>query len=220
MIVKGLSTNTLLKYLIKYSFFDWDNEECNRNQLILGIPGGILKRYSVENFYESWGIEAVNNSDANPSFSVADWRKIENIFFDWLKKGAYTLFPDEQFAVTPSLQQDWFSKIPYSYELTKENEWMRIDYEQYERILVKNQIIHPSPNLVEDLRGAFIENYEEFRIIAKMSIRGVPLLFFSSEKMVIYITDCLSIRIYFKDSSIKEEIKFQLTQNLEPQWLT
>jgi hypothetical protein len=218
--VKGLSTNTLLKYLIKYSFFDWDNEECNRNQLILGIPRGILKQYAVENFYESWGIEAVNNSDASPSFSVADWRKIENIFLDWLRKGAYVLFPDEQFAVTPSLQQDWFSKIPYSYELTKENEWMRIDYEQYERILVNNQIIHPSPHLVEDLRGAFIENYEEFEIIAKMSIRGVPLLFFSSEKMVIYITDCLSVRIYFKDSFTKEAIKFQLTQNLEPQWLT
>jgi hypothetical protein len=46
--VKGLSTNTLLKYLIKYSFFDWDNEECNRNQLILGIPGEILKRYSLD----------------------------------------------------------------------------------------------------------------------------------------------------------------------------
>ncbi|MBH8604111.1 hypothetical protein [Thermoactinomyces sp. CICC 10522] len=213
--MKGLNTNTLLKNLVRYSFFDWDNEGNGTEPLLLGMPEAILKQHQVEEFYHSWGIEAVHNPHAHPSFSAEDWLRLENDFFDWLNIGKHLLFPDGSAIVTPSLQQDWFFN---GYDPDK-NEWMKYDFEQYENLLLSHQIIQQPPSLREDYRGAVVENFEEFKITSKMSIRGVPLLFFSNNEMVITITDYLTIKIHFKNNSIKEKKKYQLIDIMNPQFL-
>lgn len=85
--MKGLNTNTLLKNLIHYSFFDWDDEGNGIEPLLLGLPEAILKQHQVEKLYNSWGIEAVHNPHANPYFSAEYWLQLENVFFDWLNTG-------------------------------------------------------------------------------------------------------------------------------------
>lgn len=54
-----------------------------------------------------------------------------------------------------------------------------------------------------------IEQWCELKQLAKMAIRGVPLVFFSGLGIVFYITDCLTVRIFAEDISKIEQTLLQ-----------
>ncbi|WP_338749570.1 hypothetical protein [Bacillus sp. FJAT-52991] len=217
--MKALKMNDLLKNLINYDFYDWEDEDNNKYVLKIGMPNNLLSKINFHELYDSWGFEAIENEYASPSFSQKEWLKLEEEFFTWLEKAGPYLFPKGKVLVTPSLERNWLLYENSSPIWDETNEWIRQDYEKYYSNLLKAKIFEEPPSSKDDYRGAIIESYSEIKIVGKMAIKGVPLLFFSNENLVVHITEYLSLLIYFKNHNSLEQGKTKLMNLLNAQIL-
>jgi len=92
--------------------------------------------------------------------------------------------------------------------------------ENRRRYIVSTTKSHSAePNLRDHYRGALLESFEEVEILGKISIKGVLLLFFSDKKMVIRITDYLTVRMMVKDEQTCNQIKEVVSDMLCAQFL-
>ncbi|MGK4151768.1 hypothetical protein AB0X74_03700 [Kurthia gibsonii] len=82
----------LLDILKHYDFYDWEDEGKKQYQFNLAMPEKLLEKLSFPEFYESFGIEAVQNRNAERNLKVAEWLEIENTFFNWLKNVENSVF--------------------------------------------------------------------------------------------------------------------------------
>lgn len=201
----------LLEPLKNYDFYDWEDEGKEQHQFILAMPEKLVEELKFPDFYDSFGIEAVKNRNAKRNLKIAEWLEIENTFFNWLKNVENSLFRAENVIVTPYFERNW--------HLDSVKKWMRNDYEQYVQYLESQGIVANPLEFHEDYRGAKIENYDELIMLFKMAIRGVPLLFLVDEEMAFIVTDCLTIRMIFKNEAILNEKKNVLKSQLDFQLL-
>ena len=218
--MQGIRMKELLESLIKYDFYDWEHHVDTKEYVLkLGMPKSLLSNLNIDNFYDSWGIEAVNNIHANPSFNSDKWLELENEFFSWLKNASEFLFPNGKAIVTPNLEKNWilFDEMYPLWNIT--NQWMKFDYEKYIMELVKSKILEDSPSLRDEYRGLLTDSYSEIQVLGKMAIKGVPLLFFSQKNIVISITEYLSIVIFFRNQELLQQGKQELINLLSPQVL-
>jgi hypothetical protein len=215
-VMKALNTNSLINELVKYSFFDWDDEREDKFVLFVGMPETLLKELEVVDLYQSFGVEAVNNPHANPRFTPKQWLRLEEVFFDWLKPWIAPLLK-ENMLVSPMLERDWFAGVPYPHQLKREQKWMKNDFDHYYNLLVRSNVIQDL--FREDYRGAIVSDYNEFKILGKMATKDVHLLFFIQERMVMILTYCLTVKLYFKDEATMKEMKRHLVEVLSPQFL-
>lgn len=124
------------------------------------------------------------------------------------------LFSKKKLIVTPELERNWWID-----EEVDSNSWIMAEYEAYLSLLKKYGMIESSPSLKEPYRGGEIESFDEFILLAKMSIRGVPLLFLNNEDTIIRISDYLIIQIFFRNKEILEKKKAQLVEEFDAQIL-
>lgn len=214
--MKGLPMKDLILILSQYDFYDWEqNENIDQYVLKIGMPADLLADLEAESLYESFGVEAVNNEYANPSYSPEKWRELENQFFIWLKKSINFLFLKGETIVTPNLKDDWRLNEDWH----DENKWMLPDYNEYLKMLQEENILNLPASLKDDYRGALIESEFEIEKLGRMATKGVHLLFFSNKEMVISITDYLSLVIHFKNQTLFECGKAKLLDLLQPQIL-
>jgi hypothetical protein len=127
------------------------------------------------------------------------------------------LFPSGKVFVTPSLYRDWLIEQYLYPEWESQHIWFKDDCQKYQDLLVQSGVINREPDFIV-YRGALIESFGEVEILGKISIKGVPLLFFSDKKMVIEITDYLSVKITFKDEQTLNQIKGIVDELLTPQY--
>lgn len=212
--MKGLNTQLLLKELLCYEFFDWDNEsDSNQPTIFLGMPEEICNSLEIKDFYSSWGFESVENKYSDVSIDTKKWIELENAYFNWLKKTEPILFPAGKVIVTPDLNREW--QIDQYVQSEILNQFLD-DVRKYEDLLVNSRVIVFPPDLRENYRGALIENYEELQTLGKLSVKGVPLLFFSDRKWVIRLTEYLTIKIIAKDKELLDQTKEELMKVLNP----
>lgn len=198
--------------MLRYDFFDWELEEENKYFMTFGIPKDLLDKLEFPDFYDSMGIDAVNNPYAQPSLNTKEWLKLENEFFSWFKEVKKILFSKDEIIVTPELEKNWWVDEEES------NLWHE-EYEEYMSLLEMCGVIESPPTLNEPYRGGKVENYNELITLAKMSIRGVPLLFFNNDNTIIRITDYLTIQIFFRNKDMMEKNKKRLINELNAQIL-
>lgn len=216
----SISTSNLISQLGKYDFYDWEqNEDENECILKFGMPNNILLKQNVSNFYDSWGLDAVQNEFSNPSYTSEKWLELETVFFDWLDKAGDFLFPKERVIATPNLERNWYLQGEQKPEWDDKNKWIKPDYDKYISILLESEVIEEGPTLREEYRGVIIEDFSEIKTIGKIAIKGVPLLFFSDEDKVITISEYLSVSIYFKNQTLLEKSKPFLKKILDIQIL-
>lgn len=198
--MKALNTTSLIKKLVSYSFFDWDDEmKSNKLKLHIGMGSSFLQSVDMNLFYDSWGFESVENPYSSVVISRKKWIELENAFFNWL--GRYeNLFLSQEMIVTPYLTNNWFAFDWNCSEWDDSNYWMKSDYIAYENLLLSNGVINSRPAIREDYRGALITSFDEFKTIGKMSTKGLRLLFFINNEAVIRITEYLTIQFFPKDS--------------------
>ncbi|MED4406990.1 hypothetical protein [Heyndrickxia coagulans] len=169
----------LILILSQYDFYDWEqNENIDQYVLKIGMPADLLADLEAESLYESFGVEAVNNEYANPSYSPEKWLELENQFFIWLKKSIDFLFLKGETIVTPNLKDDWRLNEDWH----DENKWMLPDYNEYLKMLQEENILNLPASLKDDYRGALIENEFEVEKLGRMATKGVHLLFFQIKK--------------------------------------
>lgn len=212
--MKKIKLLNLLKKALKYDFYDWELGEENKNSIIVGMPNDLLNKLHFPDFYDSMGFDAVNNPYAQPSLSSMEWLNLEKEFFNWFKEVENILFSKKKLIVTPELERNWWID-----EEVDSNSWIMAEYEAYLSLLKKYGMIESSPSLKEPYRGGEIESFDEFILLAKMSIRGVPLLFLNNEDTIIRISDYLTIQIFFRNKEILEKKKAQLVEEFDAQIL-
>lgn len=216
MIVQGgfmekITFLELLDILKHYDFYDWEDEGKKQYQFNLAMPEKLLEKLNFPEFYESFGIEAVQNRNAERNLKVAEWLEIENTFFNWLKNVENSVFTKKNMIVMPYFEKNW-----HLYSVKK---WMQKDYKKYINYLENQGVIATPIEFHEDYRGAKIENFQELIMLFKMAIRGVPLLFLVDYEWAFIVTDSLTIRMVFKNESILKEKKNVLKSQLDFQLL-
>lgn len=212
--MKKIKLLNLLKKVLKYDFYDWELGEENKNSIIVGMPNDLLNKLHFPDFYDSMGFDAVNNPYAQLSLSSMEWLNLEKEFFNWFKEVENILFSKKELIVTPELERNWWID-----EEVDSNSWIMAEYETYLSLLKKYGMIESSPSLKEPYRGGEIESFDEFILLAKMSIRGVPLLFLNDEDTIIRISDYLTIQIFFRNKEMLEKKKAQLVEEFDAQIL-
>ncbi|WP_146550771.1 hypothetical protein [Rummeliibacillus suwonensis] len=212
--MKKIKLLNLLKKVLKYDFYDWELGEENKNSIIVGMPNDLLNKLHFPDFYDSMGFDAVNNPYAQLSLSSMEWLNLEKEFFNWFKEVENILFSKKELIVTPELERNWWID-----EEVDSNSWIMAEYEAYLSLLKKYGMIESSPSLKEPYRGGEIESFDEFILLAKMSIRGVPLLFLNDEDTIIRILDYLTIQIFFRNKEMLEKKKAQLVEEFDAQIL-
>ncbi|WP_057913624.1 hypothetical protein [Peribacillus muralis] len=210
----SISTKNLLSQLVKYDFYDWEqNDEIEEYILKFGMPNNLL--LNVNNFYDSWGFDAVQNEFANPSYTTEEWLELETVFFDWLGKAGDFLFPKGKVIATPNLERNWYLNGEQPPIWDNKNKWMKSDYDKYISLLHKSEVIEEGPSLREEYRAVMIEDFSEVRTLGKLSVKGVPLLFFLDEDKVITLSEYLSVIIYFRNPTLLEQNKNHLKRMLD-----
>lgn len=217
--MRSIKMNDLLLQLSKYDFYEWEQEDTNKFRLTVGLPINILSNLNLNNFYDSWGFEAVQNEFADPSFTIEKWLKLENLFFNWLQKMEDYLFPKGKVIATPNLERNWYLYDSLYPNWDNTNNWVKPDYEKYISLLFDSNAVLEGPSLRDEYRGVIIENYSEVRTLGKISVKGVPILFFSKGDMVITITEYLTVLIYYRNSMLLEQSRSQLVKFLDAQIL-
>lgn len=219
-IVIGLPTSELISKLTNYSFLNWENPCCNDNILRFGMPQQIMMRCGIDRFYDSWGYESVQNPNSEIVISPRKWLLLENEFFDWLENAKELLFPTGSSIVTPNLTTWWFPSEKYPPKWTSRNKWKKIDFDSYENLLSKADVLNLEPvSLREDYRGGIVENYVEFKILGKIAVKNQPLYFFANEDRVIILTEYLSIILVLENQKLYQYLKNTLIKKLNPQLL-
>ncbi|ARU61889.1 hypothetical protein CBW65_13240 [Tumebacillus avium] len=173
--MRKLYTQELLAILAVYDFYSWEEKEAPRQFWF-------VQNIGQSDFYKGWGLDAVDNPHADRPLTVAEWLEYEERFFNWLQSREHLLLPA---IVTPELSNWW--------EPNMLREWMLPDAERCRHLLAEAGVIHVSPSLDPDLRGAVVETWEELLILGKMAVRGLPLLFFSGGKRVYRLTEYLTV---------------------------
>lgn len=217
--MESLKTNKLLCELVKYTFYDWEDENEDKKILHFGMPDDLIITLGYPNFYGSWGYEAVGNPYANPSFSSEQWLLFESNFFQWLKEAKDVFLPNGFSIVTPQLSNWWLPTEIHPPKWTIENKWKKKNYDSYVKLLTDSNVMKLTPPSLEtDYRGAIIESYEDFEVIGKMATRNQSLLFFCGEDRVIRLTNYLSVMIECNSEDTKHNIQTILTKTINPRF--
>ncbi|SHF14092.1 hypothetical protein SAMN05444392_10890 [Seinonella peptonophila] len=214
--MKPVTTTDLLRELIHYNFFDWDDEnEEKQNLIVYGMPQNILDDVHISNFYKSWGFDALNNSAAKVEIIEHQWRKLEDYFFEWLSKAENLIFPTNKVIFTPDLETYWTHDLP---DWASDCDWIQKQYKEYTTCLEENRIIAPVTLIKNDYRSGKIENFRDLEIIGRMAVKSFPILFLSDYQMVIRLTEYLTLEVFFKDGK-QMDIHRQIMDILSPQVL-
>nr|WGD88389.1 hypothetical protein P5656_02560 [Bacillus subtilis] len=205
-----LETSKLLSVLSQYQFFNWENEEENHHQLVIGLPEDIVE---IKDFYDSFGFESVDNEYSDIKISKQQWIDIENKFFQWISPYLSTF---NQTIVTPYLSNDWEGEIDL--EDIEEDELAPV-YKEYKEFLSSNDLYDDMATLVEISRGYKIDDLGDFSTLGKMVMRNNKYLFFADGDKVFMFTDSLTLKVYFKDQEVLEKEKKKIERLLNPKFL-
>ncbi|CAN2247235.1 hypothetical protein [Bacillus vallismortis] len=205
-----LETSKLLSVLSQYQFFNWENEEENHHQLVIGLPEDIVE---IKDFYDSFGFESVDNEYSDIKISKQQWIDIENKFFQWISPYLSTF---NQTIVTPDLSNDWEGEIDL--EDIEEDELAPV-YKEYKEFLSSNDLYDDMATLVEISRGYKIDDLGDFSTLGKMAARNNKYLFFADGDKVFMFTDSLTLKVYFKDQEVLEKEKKKIERLLNPKFL-
>lgn len=190
--MKTIETMHFLQQIEGYQFYSFEQE--SKQDLKIGMPTKYLENMNFPDLYRSWGIDAVKNPYAKRKLKPREWKAFEKVFFQWLKQFP---FLKEPLYSTPNLECNW--------ELLNIKKWWKKDNKAYMSMLEEANVWHTDATY----RIIQIEQWCELKQLAKMAIRGVPLVFFSGLGIVFYITDCLTVRIFAEDISKIEQTLLQ-----------
>ncbi|MEC1353440.1 hypothetical protein P9D51_21455 [Bacillus sonorensis] len=207
-----LATTKLLKKLSEYHFFNWEDDEQNEFNLIIGMPDNKLKK---KDFYSSFGFESVENPHSEIYINAREWVELEDQFFMWV---APYLTNFKNTIVTPFLNADWEGEIDLE-DIDDQDQELSIAYKDYKKFLISKGLYSMEPTLLETCRGYEIENINEYSIIGKMAARSNQYLFFSDNNKVFMFTDALTLKIYYKDKDVMEKEKDLINKILNPKFL-
>lgn len=192
--MEKMPTVQLLKELGQYDFFDWESEADKTLSTTIGMSKAYREQYAISDaLYDSWGYDALNNKFANPSFSKKEWRHFEKYYFKWLQPAIEQMLMEDDIIVTPNFTNDWQLEQD---ALT--SKWLRKQHQTYEALLEQAGVILMTPILENEYRGAKLQSYEEFKIVARLAIKGVPLLFFYQHNIVWRVTEYLTLQLFYR----------------------
>lgn len=181
------------------------------------MPEVILAKNKLLPFYDSWDFDAVNNANARLFIYDKQWLQLENDFFTWISLAEEMLFPNGKVIFTPYLERDWIVDLP---KWGRTKRWIQKQRKEFEERLLSSKILVSPPSFRDNYRGGRLEDFSEVDVLARMSVKNFPLLFLVDGKMVIQLTEYLTVKITFADDNCKQAGNNLLVSLLDPQILS
>ncbi|SFS64058.1 hypothetical protein [Marininema halotolerans] len=213
--MKALRTSELLKIIQPYTFFDWDNEQDSQQKSVVNLAIPESKHPLAHQIYDPswWGFDAIDNPHAPLFLNEQNWISLEVSFFSWLQPAIECWLKEDEIIATPYLNHDWWcyfdDKEPNG---VMHRKWVQNDDKHYKKLLILTSTITNQPVLRDNYRAATLHSYDEFIALEKMAVKGIPLLFLTQGKMVISVTDYLTVKIEFCDHETKEIVMRMLDE--------